>query len=391
MLNSSIGYSWLATSAADGYCGKTHDFDAGDCERGDRGQLDPFVMLPNGAHACSTDLDAIVERCLELCGRCARCRFISVSQQWRQCDWHSTCERRYTDVPGFLSGPGPTMHVAAADVEARRAQSSAGAILVKGERHSGTNFLFALLRVNFGVAVRPFRAYEYHVGCEAAAQPSGDTNCCSKHGFPSGACVFSPPVAVLVAIMRSPYSWLAAMRRECYCDKEDRVKYRKMSFDAFLRAPLKLAPAYSSASSRCHPTKGCENPVVAWSAVADSYANYASTVKILLRQSDLFSIEALSEKLIAPLQARGFVHANSVAELRLPLVNATACSSVVKNRKAALIFTNDKYEYHARAERSAREQASKLWSAERLEWVNSQLSLGAMRAFGFEWQRKGAV
>ena len=80
--------SWLASSSH-GYCAAT--IDAGDCSHGDMGSF----PLP------AVDLDAVnhgwtwrpaIEFCLAKCAGCARCEFVTVSIEDRDCSWYHHCE-----------------------------------------------------------------------------------------------------------------------------------------------------------------------------------------------------------------------------------------------------------------------------------------------------------
>ena len=83
-----------------GYCSKTTESAAEftDCELGQKGV---FGSLP--AAVWSKEGDAALRACLDHCSRCARCRFVSFSQQWKDCSWYHTCNTSslQRDVPNF--------------------------------------------------------------------------------------------------------------------------------------------------------------------------------------------------------------------------------------------------------------------------------------------------
>ena len=81
--------SWLA-AARSGFCDGTETDDAGDCDGGLGGSWRVSKTAPRGSNDWWPDA---VERCLELCSRCARCRYITLSRQFSDCSWYVTCER----------------------------------------------------------------------------------------------------------------------------------------------------------------------------------------------------------------------------------------------------------------------------------------------------------
>ena len=95
-MNSSA-HLWLAASSP-GYCEKTDN--RGDCTSGDKGAF--------GLAAEHKTWPSAVRACLDICAGCPRCRHISVSPQFSDCSWFSTCKTLSTaDVPpsSFRSAP----------------------------------------------------------------------------------------------------------------------------------------------------------------------------------------------------------------------------------------------------------------------------------------------
>ena len=107
---------WLASSRA-GYCEATEPFDIGDCLFGDKGN---FALMKR----YRTPAEASAE-CLKACGRCERCRFVSLSR--RDCSWYAACNLSalQTSPSGFQSGAfDPTRTLAASSVLAKASQRS---------------------------------------------------------------------------------------------------------------------------------------------------------------------------------------------------------------------------------------------------------------------------
>ena len=145
--------------------------------------------------------------------------------------------------------------------------------MLRGERHTGTNLLDAIIQYNFKRApehqrsvaalAAPLRArkcynffgvstpcYVPHgpfsgcvaqcadLGLKQCANPSDrlrtdsasalrpSSYCCWKHGALDPTCRYTPRVSAYVIAVREPYAWLAAMHREPY----EYLGSRKLSF-----------------------------------------------------------------------------------------------------------------------------------------------------------------
>ena len=96
------GAAWLR-SASHGYCGETNDFERGDCEIGDQGNLGLWKVGPSAANWKTAGWPAAASACLALCSRCTRCRFVSLSLQFQDCSWYNKCPRLKHKVNGFRS------------------------------------------------------------------------------------------------------------------------------------------------------------------------------------------------------------------------------------------------------------------------------------------------
>ena len=102
--------------------------------------------------------------------------------------------------------------------------SSTVLVLLKGERHSGTNFMRAVLTRFLAVQPLPKPLVDTFMARSAPArhlQPPRIEDepqreplmCCWKHGYASEACLPRPPAgpaptALFVVLVRTPYSWL---------------------------------------------------------------------------------------------------------------------------------------------------------------------------------------
>ena len=105
-------------------------------------------------------------------------------------------------------------------------------IVIKGERHTGTNFITNVLENSFGSGIRVLGGAsdpDPMISCNPFEREPPLTYCCWKHGYastfchgfqspdlpalPAGAVASLPPHVFLV---RSPYPWLLSMHDEPY-------------------------------------------------------------------------------------------------------------------------------------------------------------------------------
>lgn len=122
-----VAVAWLNASRP-GYCEATGmGLDAGGagaiCDKHDKGSL----TVSSRAY---TSWPRAVRACLRLCRACERCRYVSVSLQWKDCSWYQSCplDALQREVKGFRSGAVP-----AAPLSRRRsAAARRGALGVRG-------------------------------------------------------------------------------------------------------------------------------------------------------------------------------------------------------------------------------------------------------------------
>ena len=69
-----------------GHCGATDARVSSDCAHGSSGAFSLTEWGAMGDHVPS-----VLGACLQMCANCARCRFISLSVQWRDCSWYWSC------------------------------------------------------------------------------------------------------------------------------------------------------------------------------------------------------------------------------------------------------------------------------------------------------------
>ena len=84
----------LSLNLSKGFCGTTSI--GGDCLAGSSGAWE--IVAHGWREAAST--------CSLLCSECHRCRYFSVSPQWKDCSWFHSCDlaNLQHEPPGFKSG-----------------------------------------------------------------------------------------------------------------------------------------------------------------------------------------------------------------------------------------------------------------------------------------------
>ena len=106
LATSPLSKAWLL-AAQSGNCGVTRDVDKchSNSSSATKGAftLPRLVFLRGLAHA--------TERCLELCRRCVRCKFMTVSSSSFDCSWYASCPELYS-YGNFYSAPVPEARTA---------------------------------------------------------------------------------------------------------------------------------------------------------------------------------------------------------------------------------------------------------------------------------------
>ena len=238
-----------------------------------------------------------------------------------------------------------------------------GLFTVKGERHMGTNFMQHLLQHFFPHRTRPMAGTysAFYSDCNRSAQPGAERGydallCCSKHGLPHPTCrLGAPPIFVL--LLRNPYAWLSSMWLLPYTGCSVSVK---QNFSAWLRRPF-------ATYGMCRPERLRPTPVAVWNEVALSYQSLfrlAWQPAVLLRDDEMLHERALVSKLrtLARLSGddaasrRGFALPSSLPAVRPKLKPWTP------------------RDYKREAAKLRKRPWRRVYSADDLAWVNSQLS-----------------
>lgn len=207
-------------------------------------------------------------------------------------------------------------------------------LMLRGERHTGTNFLDAIITANFRrpplhqrramlatVALRTRKCYTFFgvstpcyaphgpfSGCvaqcsdperqqcattedgtrsDAASDQRPGSYCCWKHGAIDPTCRYSPRASAYVIAVREPYSWLASLHRGPY----EYLGTPNLRFGAFLRRPYRERPPYYVRLTR-HP-----DPVTMWARRTRSYLGVPPAHRVLVPIEELFQLERLDARL----------------------------------------------------------------------------------------------
>ena len=94
--------TWWLRHASPGFCSVTGDTDPSSCSDTSGAKSGAFGL---SQHA-SQNLSRAVRACLRRCARCARCRYITINTEYRDCSWYEECDMHalHRHPAGFLSG-----------------------------------------------------------------------------------------------------------------------------------------------------------------------------------------------------------------------------------------------------------------------------------------------
>ena len=188
-------------------------------------------------------------------------------------------------------------------------------LILKGERHTGTNLLQSIITTNLGYDGQVLDLDATYRFCFSPPEVRNGTNCCWKHGFVDDKCdrAYKSSQPAFLLLVRSVYPWLVAMHREPYEYNGPNfpAPYNQsdQNFSAFLRAPANyervwLADHPSNAYRMTSKYDGVylvepyqhANPIVMWRDKMKSYLNLR-TPKVLVTHDDMYDQQKLSDKL----------------------------------------------------------------------------------------------
>ena len=178
-------------------------------------------------------------------------------------------------------------------------------LIVRAERHTGSHFLSAVLRHVFPKEHNSIHAEPimHSSDCPVSQPYAQQASCCWKHGFPDDHCEYTKPPSAYVFLIRQPYSWLLAMRAnpyeyDCTWCASMGMSLENMSISEFIRRPYLQTDSNTALIAR----NNYSNPIQMWNDKTRSFLRIERP-KVILRQEELFDIDALQRKL-PPLAVR---------------------------------------------------------------------------------------
>lgn len=261
-------------------------------------------------------------------------------------------------------------------------------IVIKGERHAGTNFIASILENSFGISnirvTGGLSDKDPITSCNPFEREPPRTYCCWKHGYASTWChgFQSPELPALpggvvaelpahVFLVRSPYPWLLAMHDEPY-DYNGNLTF---NFSQFIRAPFDYVPRDYQGSTLASKPDYHANPIQLWNAKMRSYIQFESdardrAITVQLTHGMLYSLEALTKHL-APLMK----------------ITPGFKGTVIKYPPFSLY--NDKFSSNfsqVEFQEAKRYEAEQLWldllSQEDLNFINTELETNVVEQVG---------
>ena len=311
----------------------------------------------------------------------------------------------------------PVLVATAQDEQAALSAGPASQLVIKGERHTGTNFLHEIVALNLGERACPGHrgsqcADPCRAHCASAAlfKTAGDeqfkkeaapesvgllAQCCWKHGYADAGCGASYAAdAAFVLLVRSPYPWALAMQQNGYGLKVNGSSMGlELSLRDFLRLPATdddwhILDSWGPRQKNGIPaeeTGGCPsdahaNVLQLWNAKVASYLALARS-----GEHGPLAVNLTSEQLY------------DLGPVRRALGRLTASGRYALERGATSAsypeFADIDFKMQGKFSKSAFSEAAayererawlELLSQEDLDWINSQVDEKLMAAFGLE-------
>ena len=277
-------------------------------------------------------------------------------------------------------------------------------LILKGERHTGTNLLQEIVTTNLNYTNQVLDLDATYRFCFAPDAVRHGLNCCWKHGFADDRCTPSYKTAkpAYLFLVRSVYPWLLAMHREPYEYNGPRhpeaYAQSQQNFSAFLRAPANyervwLAEDPSNAYRLTSKYDGTylvepythDNPVAMWRDKMRSYLN-VSAPRVIVTHDDMYDQQKLSTKLNG-LSNGGFhfipgkYNETSGLFAYPPMDDSDSLGD-----KYTRLFTLKKFE-QSKADSDANKRWLSSFTQADFDFVNSQLDEELMQQLGLDMVR----
>ena len=272
-------------------------------------------------------------------------------------------------------------------------------IVIKGERHTGTNFITNILEKSFGSAIRVLSGasdQDPMVSCNPFEREPPHTYCCWKHGYASTWChgFQSPDLPALpggivsslpphVFLVRSPYPWLLSMHDEPY-DYDGDLTF---NFSQFIRAPFSYVPRDLQGTSVADNPDYHANPIQLWNAKVRSYLQFESDV----HSNDDSDGHRKDRAIVARVTHETLYDLKSLTKSLAPLLNISADvkDTVIKyppfalyNNKFGEAFSKRDFEEAKQYE--VEQRWLDLLSQEDLDFINMELENNVVEQVGLQ-------
>ena len=277
-------------------------------------------------------------------------------------------------------------------------------LILKGERHTGTNLLQAVVTTNLGYDGQVLDLDATYRFCFSPQDVRLGVNCCWKHGFVDDRCTpaYKSAKPAFLLLVRSVYPWLLAMHREPYEYNgalfPEPYNQSQQNFSEFLRSPAKyervwLADHPSNAYRTTSKYDGVylvepyehDNPIVMWRNKMRSYLDLNAS-KVLLTHDDLYDQHRLSAKLNGLTPAGFHYKKEAYNESTQLFAYPPMADSDGAGDKYTRAFTRKKFE-DSKADSDANKRWLASFSQEDLDFVNSYLTEELMQSLDLHMVR----
>jgi hypothetical protein len=272
-------------------------------------------------------------------------------------------------------------------------------IVIKGERHTGTNFITNILEKSFGSAIRVLSGAsdtDPLVSCNPFEREPPKTYCCWKHGYASTWChgFQSPDLPALpggvvsslpphVFLVRSPYPWLLSMHDEPY-DYDGDLTF---NFSQFIRAPFSYVPRDLQGTSLSGDPDYHANPIQLWNAKVRSYLQFESDV----HYGDEPDGHRKDRAIVARVTHETLYDLKSLTKSLAPLLNISAdVKDTVIEYPPFALYNNKFGEAFSKAdfEKAKQYEVEERWldllSQEDLDFINMELESNVVEQAGLQ-------
>ena len=273
--------------------------------------------------------------------------------------------------------------------QAVHAARSRHQIVLKGERHTSTNFMHSILLQSFGSGVCTTADAQCAACDDTQIEPTPTTYCCWKHGYANSEChgwYDSDPYPDHVFMERSIYPWLLSMHDEPfeYYGLKSVDKSVEASFSDFIRQPFSYAP--EDGGGAYNVTDTAENPIQLWNAKLSSYQEFMSNVTgdityINITTDTLYDLDKLRHAM-QPLLDDGYTLIKGQEKISYPPMSNGFNGSEVPGASTGADW--DYGEFLLAKLYDAQQLWKGLLTQDDVDFINSQVNISLMKKAGFD-------